>query len=532
MATTIFSDDFAFMDSSKWMVNSVGPFIEPRAYFRQVLPTVSNGVVQLTLDTFDPGGHSVFICSDIVSTRTFDLSGGPLAFEARVRYAQDQRGLIGGFFTYGGPPNTHDEIDFEAMSNKPGSIQTNLYHNEPAGESRPEDHPFTDNSTLQSFHTLRFEWYPDMVRWFVDGNPTAVRESSSFVPTQAMNLHFNIWSGGPTWTTSDPSLSPAASQAENRTFTFEVDSVKVEQIPNRAPPELEAGTPQNLVGTADSEYLAGGEGDDVIVGGAGNDVMSGGAGVDTASYAGASQNFELLVRSGEKIVDLMDRTGAEGIDAILDVQFVKFADTTLDVSSLIAAADMKSSDFLPLIDLYGGYLNRAPDAVGLSYWAKRLGDGTSVADIAKSFYASAEAAATRPQGQSLADMVSDAYTKILERPADAAGLNYWVGELQSGRLPADKFALAFMQAAATNAGVDANTLTDKQSIGGYYAIDLGMTDVGHAAKVLAAYDGQSPITGSDAFNLADSYAAAAALPGSAELVVQLLGIQIGPFAQI
>lgn len=532
MATTIFSDDFSFMDSSKWMVNSVGPFIEPRAYFRQVLPTVANGVVQLTLDTFDPGGHSVFICSDIVSTRTFDLSGGPLAFEARVRYAQDQRGLIGGFFTYGGPPNTHDEIDFEAMSNKFTGIQTNLYHNEPAGESRPQDHPFTGGSTLQTFHTLRFEWYPDMVRWFVDGNPIPVRESSTFVPDQAMNLHFNIWSGGPTWTTSDPSLSPAASQAQNRTFTFEVDSVKVEQIPNHAPPLLLADATQNLVGTADSEYLAGGVGDDTIVGGGGNDVISGGAGVNIASYSGTSRNFELLVRPEEKIVDIVDRTGMEGIDAVHDVQFIKFADATLDASALIAAASMKATDFLPLLDLYIGYLDRAADAPGLLYWGKEVSRGTSLTDIAKSFAASPEAAAARPQGQSVTDMVSEAYTKILERPADAAGLNYWVGELQSGRLAAEKFPLAFMQAAAANAGVDANTLTDKESIGGYYALNLGLSDVGHAAKVLAAYDGQFPITGSDAFNLADSYAAAANLPGSTELVIQLLGIQIGPFAQI
>jgi len=108
----IFSDDFptdGTVDSTLWMINSVGPFIEPRAYFRQELPTASGGVMHLVMDTFDPGGNNVFIGSDAVSTQKFDLSGGPLAFQAQVKYDQTQKGLIGGFFLYGGAPNTHDD---------------------------------------------------------------------------------------------------------------------------------------------------------------------------------------------------------------------------------------------------------------------------------------------------------------------------------------------------------------------------------------------------------------------------------------
>lgn len=533
----IFNDDFptnGAVDPTLWMINSVGPFIEPRSYFRQELPQASGGVVHLLMDTFDPNGNKVFISSDMVSTQKFDLSGGPLAFQAQVRYEQTQKGLIGGFFLYGGAPNTHDEIDFEAMSNFFGQIQTNVYHNEGPGDGHFQVHPLkahppTNDATLATFHTYRIEWYPDMVRWLVDGD--VVREESNIVPTQAMNLHFNVWSGGPTWRTSDPSLNPEPSPGH--TYTFDAKAVTVEQIPNHVANNaalIDSAASNQLLGTVDSEYLAGGVGDDTIIGGGGNDVIEGGAGANTAVYSGASRNFEVSIRTGEHVVNVADRSGLEGTDALHNIQFVHFADRTLDASSLDKAANTDGSQFIPLIDLYDGYLHRAPDAVGLAYWASQLG-GMSLSDIAKSFFASAEAAALRPQGQSLTDMVSDAYTNILDRAADPGGLSYWVGELQSGHLALEKFALTFMQTAEASPGADAQILAYKLGVGAHYAIDQGLNDAAHAANVLAAFLGKSPTDGVEAaLSLVESYAAAAALPDTSELVVKLIGVDVLPVA--
>jgi hypothetical protein len=40
--------------------------------------------------------------------------------------------------------------------------------------------------------------------------------------------------------------------------------------------------------------------------------------------------------------------------------------------------------------MYVAYFNRAPNAVGLDYWASRLTEGMTLQDIAKSFFAQPE----------------------------------------------------------------------------------------------------------------------------------------------
>jgi Ca2+-binding RTX toxin-like protein len=500
---------------------------------RQSLPNASGGAMQLTLDTYNPSdpNHATFVGSEAISTQTFLTSNAaPLAFEAQIKYDQTQPGIIGGFFLFAGPPESHDEIDFELMSKFFNQIQTNIYHNEPLGNGHPISYPLSPDQG--SYHTYRIEWLPDMVRWLVDGQE--VRVETTLVPDKPMNLHFNIWVGGPGWDVSDPSLNPATSQAQNQTFTMEVQSgVKVETL---APAVMaaDAALGSQLTGTSGNDYIVGGAGDDTLVGGAGNDVMDGGAGHNVASYAGASQNFEASVRVGEQVVDLTDRTGAEGTDTLFQIQTIQFSDRSIDTTSIIKAANLDPSQFAPLIDLYSAYLHRAPDALGLDYWASQLGDGMSLGDIAKNFFNSAEAAAARSPGQSLSDMVSHAYTDILGRTADTAGLNYWVGELQSGKLKVENFALSFVQGAEAAGGADAQILANQESVGAHFAIEQGLNNASEATAVRnVLFPTTAPAIGvSDveaANSLTDSHAAAAAAPGSSELVVKLIGIHVGEF---
>jgi hypothetical protein len=90
-------------------------------------------------------------------------------------------------------------------------------------------------------------------------------------------------------------------------------------------------------------------------------------------------------------------------------------------------------------DFYRGLLARLPDDGGFGFWVGRFrdaqcqGSGAVVAQadsISSSFVSSAEYA---NRARNDADFVSDLYDAFMRRGADKAGLDYWLGELQSGR---------------------------------------------------------------------------------------------------
>jgi hypothetical protein len=73
--------------------------------------------------------------------------------------------------------------------------------------------------------------------------------------------------------------------------------------------------------------------------------------------------------------------------------------------------------------LYEGLLNRAADAGGLNYWTGQMNSGVTPVEVASGLLASTEYRG-RAVGQS--------YQALLGRTADLGGLNTWIGSLQSG----------------------------------------------------------------------------------------------------
>ena len=116
---------------------------------------------------------------------------------------------------------------------------------------------------------------------------------------------------------------------------------------------LEAISIENLVGTnfndqlfgsAIENNLKGGAGDDILRGGAFDDILDGGAGSnDTAIYEGNRADYSISQNSPGryKITDL--RTdGDEGTDIIENIEFLQFADGTIEVTTI--ALDNASPD--------------------------------------------------------------------------------------------------------------------------------------------------------------------------------------------
>ena len=104
------------------------------------------------------------------------------------------------------------------------------------------------------------------------------------------------------------------------------------------------GGNDELQGGAGADELYGdGEadaGDDTLAGGAGDDLLVGGAGQDTAVYSGNQADYTVAVdrvNGGWKVID--DRDGSpDGTDTLYGVEFLRFADATLDLATLDQSA--------------------------------------------------------------------------------------------------------------------------------------------------------------------------------------------------
>ncbi len=258
---TLFADDFssslnpANWDYNHWVDDSTGAFnpsFYGRTQQRQELPGVSDGELHLKLDTFNPSYDPAdpkqvpsFYGSEAITKQSFSNYAGGVVFEIKAHFVDPVGGLVGGMFSYANNSgNLHDEIDFEAVSNKPDQIQTNIYDNEPLGAGHPQCNPI--EGVVTQDHLYRIEWFQNAIRWFVDGQ--LIRVETDYIPQNAMALHLNIWAPGKEWIEGfNDALNPVKTAGENVTYYFDIDSVRVAQLSSTVvditPPEVTTFTP-------------------------------------------------------------------------------------------------------------------------------------------------------------------------------------------------------------------------------------------------------------------------------------------------
>ncbi len=100
----------------------------------------------------------------------------------------------------------------------------------------------------------------------------------------------------------------------------------------------------------------------------------------------------------------------------------------VDRTGTTAATDLNEAR---INRLYQAFFLRAPDASGLSYWAGQAETGVPLETIAAAFAGSDEFQNQYGQLSNQA-FVSLVYSNVLNRAADADGLNYWSGQLNAG----------------------------------------------------------------------------------------------------
>ena len=137
-----------------------------------------------------------------------------------------------------------------------------------------------------------------------------------------------------------------------------------------------------------------------------------------------------------------------------------------------------------IAQLYVATFNRAPDAEGLAYWND---SGLTVDEIAASFFDQTETQEKYPDTLSNEDFINTIYNNVFNRDADAAGLEYWLAEMESGT-PRNVMILTVINGVLdTDEGLDATTLNNKTFVGLEFA-DAGLNDVDDAIAVMAGVD--------------------------------------------
>jgi beta-glucanase (GH16 family) len=153
----------------------------------QVLP--ADGTLKLQV----PAGGAT--CGSVVSD-SGDFYYG--SYRASIKPAAES-GVCGAFFLYN---SDVQEIDIEILSQEDSSLRRVHFVTQPSGflpcgsaAHKCHDLPEVPSS---GFHEYGFDWYPDRVEFYVDGQK--VGETTENVPTYPGHLILSNWAGNPLWT--------------------------------------------------------------------------------------------------------------------------------------------------------------------------------------------------------------------------------------------------------------------------------------------------------------------------------------------
>jgi hypothetical protein len=282
-------------------------------------------------------------------------------------------------------------------------------------------------------------------------------------------------------------------------------------------------TIHNGVGGDGADTIIGNDANNVLRGNAGDDTIFGGGGHNEVVLAGPQKNYAITITKGPAPFTIQDRFGGDGTDKVSNIQALQFADDPLEplaATDFVKIRALFEGDINDIVRLYIIEDNRAPDALGLIYWAGRLFDGMTQDQMAQEFFKQDETQAQYPSGMSNSDFVKAAYKNLFEREADDKGLNFWVSELDAGKASRASFLIKLNEGAQES---DRDVLANKEKVAKHFAMTQGLTNAEWAKTVIADVNAtEASVTAANQQTAA--FAATAATAETAELVVKVLGI--------
>jgi Ca2+-binding RTX toxin-like protein len=183
----------------------------------------------------------------------------------------------------------------------------------------------------------------------------------------------------------------SVSVAEAVVFYRTGDGVGLQRLLLGAADQLTGGADDDGIrGRNGNDTLNGGGGDDILYGDEGSDTVNGGAGTDTAGFDGTMASYRLAKSGASWLVTDLRPNGQDGIDTLTDIEKIKFADKTLDLSlgsatiNTEAANILRSSAVSDTSILVGNGVKTA--AQGLADLIKAADATTTVATLAYQFF--------------------------------------------------------------------------------------------------------------------------------------------------
>ena len=252
-------------------------------------------------------------------------------------------------------------------------------------------------------------------------------------------------------------------------------------------------------------------GDDTLISSSNNDLFDGGTGTDTVILTGKFSDYSSTRTSTSLDLQDKRAGASNGSDTLIDIEYIQFSDQTVDESKVdiaktysgnfsdykfynkgngkyeiktdsgydditgfplltftgeattssfrdvSAIVDIKgtfdqvtglNTDDAKMFRLYNAAFKRLPDVDGLKYWIGKYTSGENDdRAVASSFLVSAEF--KERYGENVSDLtyVNTLYKNVLGRDADTGGLNYWLGQLNSGAETRYEVLLGFSESA-------------------------------------------------------------------------------------
>jgi hypothetical protein len=144
-----------------------------------------------------------------------------------------------------------------------------------------------------------------------------------------------------------------------------------------------------------------------------------------------------------------------------------FSDEFRSFMAAAVGSSPSRAEVYAVVDYYRGLLGRLADPSGYASWLARFRTAqcqgsasvnSTVTQISQQFLAGSEYVArnaARPANQRTAEYVADLYYAFLRRGGDLTGFQYWVGEINAGRMTRDRVRAEFVKSPEFQARVAA-----------------------------------------------------------------------------
>lgn len=144
-----------------------------------------------------------------------------------------------------------------------------------------------------------------------------------------------------------------------------------------------------------------------------------------------------------------------------------------------------SSERTDVAQLYAHVLERAAEIEGLTFWAGILKSGWTEAQIAQAFIDSPEGAA-KYGAMNNSQFVDEFYLNVLNRPADQAGHDYFVGLLNNGTATRGGIYASTLDAISADQNAEAHALVlNKTEVAMYYGVAMQVNGSHHDIAIHA-----------------------------------------------